>query len=176
MGAFLLATGLALLIVAPVALAQPVHEHQPIPVEQRDEADRLFVRAQALMATGERAQWQEAAELFEKSARLRECQDPKILVALTEAAAVASFFKDNRKAHRLTKTAAEHAMRVGDVAYAVEAYVRSVFLAAELGKQDLAATYLARAQDLSYSPLLGAEAAGLQALIAQSFGTEAGDQ
>jgi hypothetical protein len=176
MGASLLATGLTLLFVAPVARAQPVHEHQPIPAEQLDEADRIFARAEALMATGEKAQWQEAAELFEQSARLRECQDPKILVALTEAASIASFFKDNRKAHRLTKTAAEHAMRVGDVAYAVEAYVRSVFLAVELGKRDLAVTYLARAQDLSYSPLLGAEAASLQALIAQSFGSGVGDR
>jgi len=175
MGASLLATGLTLLIVAPVARAQPVHEHQPIPAEQIDEADRLFARAEALMATSDKSQWQEAAQLFEQSAKQRECHDPKILVALTEAASIASFFGDIRKAHKLTKGAAEHAMRVGDVAYAVEAYVRSVYFAAELGRRDLAVTYLARAQDLSRSPLLGTQAAGLQALIEQSFGSGVGD-
>ena len=176
MGASLLATGLTLLIVAPVASAQPVHEHQPIPAEQFAEADQLFMRAEALMATGDKAQWREAAELFEKSAGLRECSDPKILVALTEAASIASFFEDIRKAHRITRAAADHAMRVGDVEYAVEAYVRSVYFAAELGERDLAVSYVAWAQDLSNSPLLGAEGASLKALIAQGFGSGVGER
>lgn len=161
--------GLALLLVTPALRAQVVHEHAPIPKEQIAEAEDLFRRAESLMATCDRTQWKEAAELFEESARLRPCHDPKIFQGLFQAAEIASYFDETRKAHRLMREAAEHAMHVGDLEHAVDAYVQAAHLAGILGNRDWAVTHVAMAEDLAHSPLLGVKGAELQAMIATHF-------
>ncbi len=166
---YLLAGGLALFVLAPALRAQAVHEHQPIPAEQIAEAEDLYRRAEALMSSCEKAQWEEAAELFERSARLRACHDPKVYSGLREAAEIAHYVGDTSKAHRLMKEAAEHAMHLGEVEFAVEAYVKAVYMAAELGDRDMAVTYRAWAEDLSHSPHLGERGKELQKLIAMHF-------
>jgi uncharacterized protein HemY len=121
------------------------------------------------MATCDRNQWKEAAELFEKSARLRPCHDPKIFQGLFQAAEIAYFFEENNKARRLMSEAAEHAMHVGDLENAVEAYVQAAHMSAAMGDRDRAVTYVAMAEDLSSSPLLGVKGRDLQAMIAAHF-------
>jgi len=171
---YLLAGGLALFVVAPALQAQAAHEHQPIPAEQIAKAEDLYRQAEALMSTCQKAQWEEAAALFIESARLRECHDPKIYWGLKEAANIAYYFEDTGRAHRLMREAAEHATHVGDVEHAVEAYVKAVFMAAELGDRDLAVAYRAWAEDLSHSPLLGEKGKELQELIALHFANGGG--
>lgn len=161
--------GLALLLVAPPLQAQALHEHEPIPKEQVKEADDLFRRAETLMATCDRNQWKEAAQLFEKSARMRPCHDPKIFQGLFQAAEIASYFNETRKARRLMSEAALHAMHVGDLENAVDAYVQAAHLAAALGDRPRAVTYVAMAEDLAHSPLLGVKGRDLQAMIAAHF-------
>jgi tetratricopeptide (TPR) repeat protein len=165
----LAAAGLALLLAAPALKAQALHDHVPIPPEQLAEADDLYRRAEALLATCDQNQWKEAAELFEQSARLRPCHDPKIFQALFQASKIASYFDDTRKARRLAVEAADHAMHVGDVEHAVEAYLSAAYLAAALGDRDRAVTYAALAEDLAHSPLLGLKAEELQTLVALAF-------
>jgi hypothetical protein len=108
------------------------------------------------------------------TARLRECHDPKIYRGLKEASEIAYYFEKTGKAHRLMKEAAEHAMHVGDVEHAVEAYVKAVYMAAELGERDLAVSYRAWAEDLSHSPLLGDKGQELQELIVLHFANGGG--
>jgi hypothetical protein len=161
--------GLALFLVAPALQAQALHEHEPIPEDQLQEAEDLFRRAEALMATCEQSQWKEAAKLFEKSARMRPCHDPKIFQGLFQAAEIANFFDETTKARRLMAEAAQHAMHVGDLENAVDAYVQAAYLAASLGDGPRAVTYVAMAEDLAHSPLLGVKSRELQAMIATHF-------
>ncbi|MEJ2204975.1 MAG: hypothetical protein P8170_12805 [Gemmatimonadota bacterium] len=165
----LLVTGLTLLLVTPALQAQTLHEHTPIPPEQLAKGQDLFRRAEALMATCDQEQWKEAAKLFEEAAGLLPCHDPKVYEALFQAAEIANFTGDARKAHRFMKEAAEHAMHVGDLEHAVDAYVQAAYLAADLGDRDRAVTYVAMAEDLSHSPLLGAKGPRLQSMIAEHF-------
>ncbi len=165
----LLVTGLTLLLVTPALQAQALHEHTPIPPEQIAKAEDLFRRAETLMATCDRNQWKEAAKLFEESASLFPCHDARIFQGLFQSAEIAHSFGEISKAHRLMKEAAEHAMHVGDLENAVNAYVQAAFLAADLGNRDRALTHVAMAEDLAHSPLLGAKGTRLQNMIATHF-------
>lgn len=165
----LLVTGLTLLLVTPALQAQALHEHTPIPPEQIAKAEDLFRRAETLMATCDRSQWKEAAEMFEEAAGLLPCHDARIYQGLFQSAEIAHSFGDISKAHRLMRQAAEHAMHVGDLENAVNAYVQAAFLAADLGDRDRTVTHVAMAEDLAHSPLLGSKGPRLQSMIAQHF-------
>lgn len=148
------------------ALAQNLHQHREITGEQLTEADRLFDEAVALIASCEHGEWGKAAELFLRSAKLRPCHDPKVFEARKEAALLYYYIGDYEKAHATLRGAAAHALAVGDLANAAQAYVEAAYAAVRLGLADEAKRYVAAAEDITHSPFLGSETERLVQLVA----------
>ena len=155
------ATSLALACLAAAtavpALAQTTHIHSVQVQEDLDRAEALLTRAIALEKSPVRKDWVKAAKLRVESADLRGCSDPEVFPSLYRAAKV--FYEDGKigEARDAFDRAASHALHTGDVMNAADAYIALAWIARDRGEAELQHSYLAKAQDLSCSPLLTAE-------------------
>ena len=154
----------AIALPRPV-LAQNLHQHGEITGEQLTEADKLFDEAVALIDSCDHGEWLKAAGLFLKSAKLRPCHDPKVFQARKEAALLYYYLGDYEKAHATLRGAAAHALGVGALPNAAQAYVEAAYAAVRLGLADEAMRYVAAAEDISRSPFLGSETGRLVHLV-----------
>lgn len=139
------------------SLAQTTHIHSVQVQEDLDRAEELLTRAIALEKSPVREDWVKAARLRLKSADLRGCSDPEVFPSLYRAAKV--FYEDGKmgEARDAFERAASHALHTGDVINAADAYIALAWLARDRGEAEAQHSFLAKAQDLSCSPLLTAE-------------------
>jgi hypothetical protein len=157
-------------LAAPVA-AQVEHRHSTITPEQIQKADALLREANDIVASCAMKNWKEAARLLVESAELRPCHDPQIFSSLHRAACLYEGSGDLRRAEETMEQAARHALYSGDVANAADSYIRLAWMAKERDDALAVHAYLARAQDLSYSPLLReAKAEEIRARITDHVG------
>jgi tetratricopeptide (TPR) repeat protein len=144
-------------VAALPTLAQTSHIHSVLVQEDLDRAEELLAQAIHLEASNAKADWTKAARLHMESASLRGCSDPEVFPSLYKAGKV--FHQDGklREAEDAFKKAASHALHTGDVMNAADAYIALAWLAQKKGQAEVQHTYLAKAQDLSCSPLLSDE-------------------
>jgi hypothetical protein len=158
------------LLAAPAA-AQVEHTHTAITSEQIRKADALLREANDIVASCDMKQWKAAAKLLVESAELRPCHDPEIFPSLARAARLYQGAGDMRRAEETMERAAQHALYSGDVANAADTFIRLAWIAKARDDARAVHTYLARAKDLSYSPLLReARAESIRALISDHVG------
>jgi tetratricopeptide (TPR) repeat protein len=144
-------------VAAVPTLAQTSHIHSVQVQEDLDRAEALLAKAVALEKSSDRADWVKAARLRVESAELRGCSDPEVFTSLYMAGR--TFQQDGKllEAEDALKRAADHALHTGDVMNAADTYITLAWLAHERGEAEVQHTYLAKAQDLSCSPLLSDE-------------------
>jgi tetratricopeptide (TPR) repeat protein len=158
-------TLLAFACLVPVAavptLAQTMHIHSAQVQEDLDRAEALLTQAVELERSFDRANWVKAARLRVESAGLRGCSDPEIFASLHMAGREFEMAGKLREAENAFERAAAHALHTGDVVNAADVYITLAFLALKRGNAEAQHNYLARAQDLSCSPLLTAKQVAL---------------
>jgi tetratricopeptide (TPR) repeat protein len=153
------ALAFACLVALPAVptLAQSSHIHTAQVKENLDRAEALLARAVALEKSPDGTDWVKAARLRVESAELRGCADPEVFSSLYMAGREFEQAGKFREAEDAFERAANHALHIGDVMNAADTYITLAWLAQKREDAEAVHTYLARAQDLSCSPLLTAE-------------------
>jgi len=144
-------------VAAVPTLAQTSHIHSVQVQEDLDRAEALLAQAVELEKSSDQSGWVRAARLRVESADLRGCSDPEVFSSLYMAGREFEQAGKLLEAEEAFEKAASHALHTGDVMNAADAYITLGWLALEQGNTEAQHTYLARAQDLSCSPLLTAE-------------------
>ena len=149
--------GLALL--APPARAQSIVAPAD-PGDRMATAERLEQRAAELYAQPRRAE--EAARLQQRSALLRDADDPRAIASLEMAARLLAYANRPTDARRIMEQAAERALAMGDVVRAADAYLDAAAIAQEQHSQAQVNRLGRKALLLASSPVLKpAERAGI---------------
>ncbi|MGW8267416.1 MAG: hypothetical protein ACWGSQ_13700 [Longimicrobiales bacterium] len=136
----------------------------PAPVGDQDQkaepnkADRLEAIAAELLADGDMDTWEQAAELLEKSARLRPEASSKRIENLRMAASLFVWTGATLHARDLFEEAAQGASEMGNLALAAHTYLDAAVLSAQLkmGRHTIQAARMA--DQLAASPDMPAEA------------------
>ncbi|MGH7481134.1 MAG: hypothetical protein ACRELV_03190 [Longimicrobiales bacterium] len=151
-------TGMMLaLVLATAAPAAPQ-------AMQTDKADELKAKALELMT--ERRHWDEAAELWVRSAREREAADPERDAALGQAAVLFYYLGEFDESLELFGRAAAGALERGAIAMAAKYYLDGAQVAAHGGNRDVGESLIERARLLAGSPHLTApERAAIEARL-----------
>lgn len=145
---------LACLAAAAPIQAQTRHIHNGQSKEDVHRADALLAQAVELERSADRKDWVKAAKLRVESAGLRGCSDPEVFQSLYMAGREYEQDGKLRDAAKAFESAAQHALHTGDVVNAADTYITMAWLAKKLGDEEATHSHLARALDLSCSPLL----------------------
>jgi tetratricopeptide (TPR) repeat protein len=115
-------------------------------------ADRIEALAMELLSLGDVENWEQAAELLERSARLRPEANLGRATSLKIAASLYHWTGDTEHARDLLQEAAEWAQELGALSFAAHTFVDAAVLSAELrmGRHTVAATQ--KAEQLAASP------------------------
>ena len=115
-------------------------------------ADRLEAVAMELLSLGDMDSWEQAAELLERSARLRPKANLSKATSLKIAASLYNWIGATEHARDLLQEAAEHAQELGALSFAAHTFLDAAVLSAELrmGRHTVAATQMA--ERLAASP------------------------
>lgn len=142
------------LLAIPAAPADAQAALQPITVtEQQSRADALDKEAEGY----ERSDWsriRKAAHLREKAAELREDGDVLKSASLYWAARDRYYSDDPKAARSLMLRSAEHALAVGDVITAANAFTDAAYISTDLRDVQSTKVYATRAHLLASSPML----------------------
>ena len=157
--------GLAAAAVAVLAVAAPVsadqdHERSTVaaittPPTKPDRAAELRRQAEALFSQPK--QWRKAIRLLEKSAALRDANDPEGYMCLLYAGRIRAAIGDTEGARAVLEKAADQALARGSVVEAVTAFIDAAHAAVALRDVAGARDLLAKATLLAESPLLSAQ-------------------
>ena len=120
-----------------------------------DRAEELRNRAESLFS--EPKQWKKAVRLLEKSAELREANDPEAYECLMYAGRIRAALGDLRGARIALEKAAAHALARGEVVDAANAFIDAAHAAAGLKDRVGAQALVDRATLLTQSPLLSVQ-------------------
>lgn len=155
------ALALVVLFAHPLSAAaqEPTgSETMQLAVDNR-QADRLVEKAVALEA--DQASWEKAADMYEKSAKLRVHGDIRAYQAYQKAGNLLYFRGQPEAARRMFVRAAQRALESGHVYEAAQAYATSVELIADHGARPVdrrtAMQHREMVLRLSESPLLTEE-------------------
>ena len=145
------------LAIAGLTLLAPPARGQSIvaPADPGDRvaaAERLEQRAVELYAQPQRAD--EAARLQQRSASLRDADDPKAIASLEMAARLFDYAHRPTEACRVMEQAAERALAMGDVIRAADAYLDAAAIAQEQHSQAQVNRLGRKALLLASSPIL----------------------
>jgi tetratricopeptide (TPR) repeat protein len=115
-------------------------------------ADRLEAVAMELLSMGDMDTWEQAAELLERSARLRPEDSLSKATSLKIAANLYNWIGETEQARDLLEEAAECAQELGALSFAAHTFLDAAVLSAELrmGRHTVAAAQMA--ERLAASP------------------------
>jgi len=118
---------------------------QEIQESKLQQADRLESMAMELLSQCDMETWEPAAELLERSARLRAEASPARFNNLKKAANLFHWIGSNEHARDLFEEAADQARQGGDLVFAANAYLDAAVLSAQLrmGRHTIAAARMA---------------------------------
>jgi len=130
----------------------PVQGGDQDQVAKPDRAERLEAIARDLLSDGDIGTWEQAAELLEKSGRLRTVASLERIEDLRMAACLFTWTGAKEHARDLFQDAADEAWQRGDLALAAHTYLDAAVLSAELkmGRHAIQATRMA--DQLAASP------------------------
>ena len=119
---------------------------------ESSKADQLEGVAMELLSLGDRDSWEQAAELLERSARLRPEANLSRATSLKIAASLYNWIGATERARDLLEEAAEHAQELGALSWAAHTFLDAAVLSAQLkmGRHTVAATQAA--ERLATSP------------------------
>jgi tellurite resistance protein len=119
---------------------------------ESSKADRLEAVAMELLSLGDVDNWEQAAELLERSARLRPEANLSRATSLKIAASLYNWTGATAHARDLLQEAAERAQELGALSFAANTFLDAAVLSAELsmGRHTIAATQMA--ERLAASP------------------------
>lgn len=146
--------GLAVLALAVAAPLAAQSGDTPI-----GEIEKIEANAAKQLTDG--GNWSRAASLFRRAAGLRPAGDEVAVKDLLRAGRIAFYEGNERQSMRDFEAAGERALSRGDVIVAANAFADAAWVAEVDGNPVKAKEFLARAQVLTISPLLGENARDL---------------
>lgn len=120
--------------------------------QSTSEANRL--EADALSLSESPSDLGKAADLFRRAAELRPAGDPMAVRNLIQAARFSFYSGRRNQALKDFATAAETALRFGDVVAAAESFLDAAWVAQQVSDASQALHYAVRARELTSSPQL----------------------
>jgi hypothetical protein len=156
----LAAAAVAVLVVAAPAVADQDYERNTAvaistPPTKAEKAAELKREAEALFSQPK--QWRKAIRLLERSASLRDANDPEGYMCLLYAGRIRAAIGDTEGARTVLEKAAGQALARGSVVEAVTAYIDAAHAAVAARDAAGARELVAKATLLAESPLLSAQ-------------------
>lgn len=156
----LAAAAVAVLAVAAPAVADQDHDRSAAeviatPPTKADRAAELKREAEALFSQPQR--WRKAVRLLEKSAALRDANDPEGYMCLLYAGRIRAAIGDIEGARAVLEKAAAQALARGSVVEAATAYIDAAHTAVALKDAGGARELVGKATLLAESPLLSVQ-------------------
>jgi hypothetical protein len=152
-----LTAGALFTILALPTAAQAQASLLPIKVTEKQSRAQELDRKAAEYEINDWSKIRTAAKLREQAAGLREDADVMKSASLYWAARDRYYSDDVSTARTLMVSSAEHALAIGDVIAAANAFTDAAYLSTDLRDVESTRTYATRARLLASSPMLSAE-------------------